>query len=335
MRKFRWSLIVIFTLVVLLAACGSGGQEEPTPVADGSAQELTSIQLPLGYIPNVQFAPLYVAVEKGYFAEAGFDVTFDYRMETDGVALVGQGELPFVVASGEQVLLARAQGVPVVYVMAWFHDFPVGLVAKADSGISTPQDLVGKHIGLPGLYGASYIGLRAFLSANGLAESDVTIDSIGYNQVEALAFDQEDAVVIYVTNEPIQLEAQGYPVTVFPVGESMALVANGVVTSETMMNENPEAVRAFVQAFLHGVADTIADPEEAFQISTKYVENLAEADQDIQMQVLQKSIELWTSDTPGQSNVQAWENMLNVLLDMGMLTETQPVEDAFTNQFVE
>lgn len=335
MKKNRWILIAILAAAVLLVACGSGGQGETAPVADDTDGELTSIQLPLGYIPNVQFAPLYVAVEKGYFAEAGFDVSFDYRTETDGVALVGQGELPFVVASGEQVLLARSQGVPVVYVMAWFHDFPVGVVTKADIGINTPQDLAGKKIGLPGLYGASYIGLRAFLSANGLSESDVTIDSIGYNQVEALASDQEDAVVIYVTNEPIQLEAQGYPVTVFPVGDSMKLVANGLVTSETMIAENPEVVSAFVQAFLHGVADTIADPEEAFRISTKYVENLAEADQDIQMQVLEKSIELWTADVPGESDVEAWENMLNVLLDMNMLTEPQPIEDAFTNQFVE
>jgi NitT/TauT family transport system substrate-binding protein len=278
---------------------------------------------------------LYVAVAKGYFAEAGFDVTFDYRAETDGVALVGQGELPFSVASGEQVLLARAQGVPVVYVMAWFHDFPVGIAAKADSGITTPQDLVGKKIGLPGLFGASYIGLRAFLSANGLSEADVTIDSIGYNQVEALSADQEDAVVIYVTNEPIQLEAQGYPLVVFPVGDSMQLTANGLISSEEMIAENPDTVRAFVQAFLRGLADTIANPEEAFQISFDFVENLDQADKDIQMQVLEKSIELWKAEVPGYSEPQAWVNMLQVLLEMELLTDSVPVEEAFTNQFVE
>ncbi len=151
------SSLFLFCLIFLLSACG------PKPPAS-----LTPVRLPLGYIPDIQFAPLYVAVEKGYFRSAGIDVTFDYSMETDITALVGADQLQFGVVSGEQVLLARGQGLPIVYVAAWFQKYPVSVVAKASQNIHTPADLRGKTIGLPGLYGANYIGLRGIIARRGL-----------------------------------------------------------------------------------------------------------------------------------------------------------------------
>ena len=322
---FRKIVLIMLGMALLLSGCGNAG------AANGA---LTHIRLPMGYIPNIQFAPFYLAVEKGYFKEAGIELEFDYKFETDGVALVGAGELPFAIVSGEQVLLARAQGLPVTYVAAWYQQYPVSVVAKSELGVLVPQDLKGKKIGLPGLFGATYVGLRALLNAGKLSESDVTLDAIGFNQVELVAAGQQDIVVGYTANEPIQLRAQGIAVTEMRVADYAQLAANGILASEKVISENPELVRAFVGAFLKGLRDTIDDPDEAFTISQKYIENFSQLDADVQKQVLTTSIEQWKTERLGYSDPQAWENMQNVLLDMGLITEKMDLSKAFTNEFI-
>lgn len=324
---FRKVVLIMFGMAIALSACGS-------PQSMNEAGALTKISLPLGYIPNIQFAPLYVAVERGYFRDAGFEVEFDYKFETDGVALVGAGEIPFAVVSGEQVLLARAKGLPVTYVAAWYQQYPVSVVAKSEANVLVPQDLKGKKIGLPGLFGANYIGLRALLAAGRLGESDVTLDAIGFNQVEVMAAGQQEVVVGYTANEPIQLRTRGIAVTELRVADYANLAANGVLTSEKVIAENPDMVRAFVGAFLKGLKYTIENPEEAFQLSEPYIPNFADLDPALQKQILATSIEQWKADRLGYSDPQAWENMQTVLFDMGLLSEKQDLSKAFTNEFV-
>ena len=322
---FRKLVLLMLGLSLMLTACGK---------PQSANEALTHIRLPMGYIPNIQYAPFYVAVEKGYFADAGIEIEFDYSFETKGVELVAAGELPFAVISGEQVLLARAQGLPVTYVAAWYQQYPVSVVAKSELGVLVPQDLKGKKIGLPGLFGASYIGLRALLAAGKLTEADVTLDAIGFNQVELMAAGQQDIVVGYAANEPIQLRAQGIAVTELRVAEYAQLAANGLLASEKVIAENPELVRAFVGAFLKGLEDTIVNPDEAFELSASHIPNFADLDADVQKQVLQVSIEQWKTERLGFSDPQAWENMQNVLLDMGLIAEPLDLSKAFTNEFV-
>jgi len=318
-------LIPALFLLSLLAACAP--QAAPT-------QALVPVSLPVGYIPNVQFAPLYVAIENGYFREEGLDVTVDYSMENDNLALIGAGRLDFAIVSGEQVLLARAQGLPVVYTAAWYQQYPVGIVAKSEQGIQTPADLKGKKIAVPVLAGASYIGLRALLSAGGLQESDVELDVVGFTQAEMVATDHDDAAVIYVANEPVQLEARGYTVDVLRVSDYLPMVANGLATSEQMLRDNPERVQKMIRALLRGIQAAAADPDAAFEISKKYVDNLATGDPETQKKVLAASIELWKADRLGYSDPQAWENMQSILLEMGLLKAPLDLSVAYTNQYV-
>jgi NitT/TauT family transport system substrate-binding protein len=316
---------VLFLLIFVLTACSA------LPAKPAS---LVSIKLPVGYIPNIQFAPLYVAINKGYFKQEGLDVSLDYNMETDSVALLGANQLQFAIVSGEQVLLGRSQGLPVVYAAAWYNNFPVGVIVDPAKNVTKPADLKGLNIGLPGLYGANYIGLRALLNAGGLKESDVKLNSIGFTQVESFTSKRVDAAAIYASNEPVVLKDKGVPFTLLKVADYTSLVANGLATNETTLKDHPGQVRGMVKALLRGIADAATNPDEAFEISKKYVENLDKGSPAVQKAVLMGSIEFWKSTTPGATRPEAWENMQTLLLDMGMLKKAVDLKTAYTNDYL-
>jgi NitT/TauT family transport system substrate-binding protein len=322
MRKLS---LIIITLTLSLTACGRAAEVTPT---------LEPVTLTMSFRPDVQFAPMYMAVEQGYAEEEGLDITFNHLPETEAVQLVGVGELQFAIISGEQVLLARAQGLPVVYVMAWWQDYPVAVAAPQGSGIDVPRDLADKRIGIPGLFGASYIGFRALLDSADLVEEDVTLDSIGYTQVEALSQGLDEAVVVYANNEPVQLEELGMPVNVIKVADYVHLASNGLITNEKTLNENPELVRRMVAVLVKGIEATIDDPDKAFEASKLYVEGLAEGNTEVQREILERSLPFWDTGTIGWSDSDAWENMQAVLLDMELMEKAITLDDAFTNKYL-
>src|SRR4029078_1764560 len=111
----------ILLAALLLGACGTTAPAaSPTaaPVAAAAPtaaanQPLREITVAMPYIPNVQFAHFYLADKKGYYAAEGLKIKFDYNFETDVVQRIAQGTVQFGMASGDSILLARAQGLPV------------------------------------------------------------------------------------------------------------------------------------------------------------------------------------------------------------------------------
>lgn len=347
MVRLVWLLCVLAALS--LAACGVGPAAAPTalpeptapasptlpPASPTATAGLQRIDLGVGYIPNVQFAPLYVAQRKGFFAEQGLEVVPQYGFETDFVALTGQGERQFAVASGEQVVLARAQGLPVVYVAKWFQRYPVGVMALAESGIDAPQKLEGRKVGIPVLHGASYVGWKALAYATQLDEAAVKLEVIGFAQVEAVSQKVVDAAVIYVANEPVQLRAAGLQVTVLDVSDYINMVSNGIVTNEKTIQEQPELVRRLTAGFMKGLQYTLDHPDEAFDIVRQVVPEISDANAPVQRAVLEASLALWRSEAPGKSNRQAWQDTVDALRAAGMIEQAPALDSLYTNQFVE
>ncbi len=273
----------------------------------GAQSELTSQPFFLTFVPNIQFSPVYVAIEQGYYAQAGIDVVIEHGDEPVGVDLIAAGERQFGMISGEQLLTARGRGRPVVFVYEWFQRYPVGIVTSADSDIETAADLRGRRVGIPGRFGASYSGLTALLNANGLSETDIDLREIGFNAPEVFCIGGVDASVVYVNNEPLQIAhraARGdcgtvTDVRVLPVAGAVDMVSNGIVTNEAAIAEQPELVAAFVRAFDRGLRDTIANPARTYLISLAYVENLPRSSElAAAMESLADEQDAWLRENP-------------------------------------
>jgi NitT/TauT family transport system substrate-binding protein len=336
MSKLHYTIIVfIFFVLTACSAIENAFPAASTPIKATASTELEHINVGVGFIPNVQFAPFYVAQAKGFYADEGLDVALEHGFENDFVTLTATGERQFAVASGDQVILARAQELPVVYVMKWYQRFPVGITALAETGIDAPEKLEGQSVGIPGLFGASYVAWRGLVYATGLDESTITLEEIGFTQAEAISQRQVDAAVIYIANEPVQLSHLGKKVNVIEVSDYLNLVSNGLVTNETVINQNPDLVKRMVRGTLRGLEYTIAHPDEAFEIARKFVPEITDDDAPTQRAVLDASIELWRNEQPGLSDPQAWAESAEFMVNTGLIEQPVEVDTLYTNEFVD
>jgi NitT/TauT family transport system substrate-binding protein len=318
------------------AATSVPAQTANSPATAKPAGPLTKVTLAMGYIPSVQFAPLYVAQAKGYFKDAGLDVTFQYGAESDLIKLLGTNQMQFMIGSGEEVVLGRSQGLPVRYVMRWYQHFPVVIFSKADSGIRKPQDLEGKTVGIPMLSGASYVGWEALIYATKIDASKVTLQTIGFAQASTVSQNRVDAAFDYVNNGPVQLRLAGQQLNVIPISDYIDLPSNGIITNDQTIRDHPELVRALVTAALHGLSDTLADPNAAFDISLQAVPEAGGTQTQTNRAVYDASLLLWQAppQTLGQSDPALWQTAATFMRKMGLIQQDVNPNDLYTNEFV-
>ena len=328
-RLVQPAIVLLALLGLLLAGCGPNGTTATTSATPTTAGSLKSVSIALGYIPDIQFAPFYVAESKGYYRAAGLDVTLHHGIVNDLFASLAVGHDTFVFATGDEELVARSKNLPVVDVATVYQRYPVSLIVPADSSIHTLADIKGHTIGIPGPYGATYVGLLALLYHAHLTTSDVHLQSIGFTQVTALLAHRVDAVVGYSNNEPLQLQKHGMAVRTFDVSDYQPLVSNGIITSEDTLRGQPQMVKAFVQATLRGLREVIANPSEAVQISKSYIPGM---NVDTATSVLQATIPIWQgSGQLGYNDSATWQSMVQFLVAEKIIPPVQDVTQAYTN----
>ena len=321
------SRLATLGIALILAGCGLGAPSSAAP-------ELRGVTLLLGYRPDVQFAPFYVAQQEGYYADAGLEVTIEHRQAPDVQRLVGAGDAEFGVADATDVMIARTQGIPIRYVSTLYRSFPVALIGPADVVPDDPSGLAGLSIGTPGRFGSSWHALLALLEAGGLTEADVEIREYPqFNQVDGLTNGDVDLITGFRNNDALRLEERLGDVGLLGVDEVAPLPGPGMITGDALLAEDPELVRAFVEATALAQAAVIEDPELGFAAAEAAVPTISE-EPEVANAVLIATAALWAGDGFQQGSIDAtlWETGYETMLRLGFIDGSVPVEEMYAPQ---
>lgn len=317
--------LALLVLLLGLAAC-TPFAPDPTATA-GPPQR--AVRLLLGFRPDVQFAPFYVAQQEGHYADAGLEVEIEHRQAPDVQRLVGSGEAEFGVADATDVMIGRTAGIPITYVSTLYRSFPVALIGEAGDVPADPSGLEGLRIGTPGRFGSSWHALLAVLESAGLGEDDVTIREYPqFNQVDGLSNGDVDLITGFRNNEPLRLEARGMAVEMLTVDETVPLPGPGIIAGEGLLASDPDLVRAFVEATAAAQRAVIEDPELGFAAAEREVPEIAE-DPEVARAVLDATIELWEGDgfDDGAIDVALWESAYATMERLGFIDGSVPLDE--------
>jgi NitT/TauT family transport system substrate-binding protein len=313
---FRRSIAAVLVVAAASAACATGTTTSPSPGGP------TPLKVGLGYIPSVQFAPFYLADQKGYYRDARLAVTFQNGQDADIIPLVAQGGLDIGIADGTSVIPAVANGIPIRYVATVYARFPSIVFAKASSGIASAADLRGKKLGIPVKGGSSWIMLQALLASAGLRPSDLQIvEYPDYGQGVAVRQGTVDAATGFVNNEPVQLELGGVKTVVLTVDAITPLPGQGLIAgATTLAGSKREALKAFVAATLRAMREIIADPSSGVDAAIAVVPELG-ADRTTQLAILRATVAAWQSAYTDQHGLgaidqDAWARSIDFIRSM-------------------
>jgi ABC-type nitrate/sulfonate/bicarbonate transport system substrate-binding protein len=260
-----------------------------TPLAAAAAD--VSLRLP--WILNVQGAGYVMAQEKGFYEEAGLNVTIEPGgPNLNSTALVAAGANTFGTNDVNGVIMGANQGMDLVMVAACFQRHPAGVITLADSGIREPADLAGKTLAYT--EGGPWTLTRAMLARAGVDLASINL--VVSPSTELLINRNVDAKTGFTVNEPIAVELAGLPThLIVPADWGIQTYAEVIFTTRDFLEANPDTVRAFVAASIRGYEYAYANPEETVATVTRINNQLDPAQQTEQ---LRRQVDyIFTADT--------------------------------------
>ena len=297
--------------------------------------ELTDVTVILDYIPNTNHTGMYVALDRGYYAEAGLNVQIIEPTEGATNTLVAVGKGDFGVAYQEDITLAHAmdEPLPIRAIAALIQHNTSGFVSWAGKNITSVKDFAGKTYAGWGGPGEAAV-LRAVMEAEGLDFDTLTM-VISDGNFTALEKDV-DLMWFFEAWDSVICAMNGFELNYIPVrelDERLDYYTPVIITNEDMIANHPDTVRAFLEASRRGYLDAIADPEACAAVLNKYAPDYSLEMLTISQKYLADKF-MEGSDRWGEMKQQVWDNYTDFMVEYGVLDAPIDSAELYTNDFL-
>lgn len=345
---------VVAAAVLLLQACGPAAtptpqteiqtvqvtqQVEVTKVIEATPRPMTQVLFRQAWVPDDLYVPYTTALEKGYYADQGIDFVNQIGSGAGtSTKVVASGSVPIGKGAANVVVQAIADGLPITIIMTEMQFDPTAVCSLKDSGITTPQDLVGAQIATsPGDAGQPMI--ESAMKKAGLDSSTVKWVIMDPNiWVTALVAGRVQSIGCYIDNQPADLQAQGYDVNIVTVADMGLYVPGQVVfVNNDFLAQHPDLVKGFVNATLQGYQYENANPAEAAQIMAKYYPEVDPKVIEAKVNLIRSS---WFSPATdangfGWSDPDAYQALVQLLMDTGVTDKPIDLSNALDNSILQ
>jgi NitT/TauT family transport system substrate-binding protein len=305
--------------------------------APASAQTLEKVTYLFPAPPLLPaFGPIQLAKGKGYFTEAGLDVSFAVgRGGVDVAKQVGAGNAPLggIVADGP--IMVRGNGVPVKIVCVFGGKGFMQLVVREDSGITKPADLKGKTITVMSYQDTTFYALLGLLASAGLTQNDVNIQSVGPQGVWQFVAEGKSVGMAGVPDWIPPIQAAGVKVRVIPTEDYFPHMAQAIATSDDMIKQKPDMIRKFVHAALRGMKDMMDNPDKAADEFVQFVPEWKGKEGGVKFAFNMYAKSVYPGQPRlGEVNVERLTKLQEFYLAKGFIQKATPVNELYSNDFI-
>ena len=331
MRNWKKATVMMVAAAMVMSMTAVASAEKET------GSDLKKVTVILDYVPNTNHTGMYVALDKGYYEAEGLDVEIVEPTDGATATLVAQQKGTFGISYQEDVTIALSaeDPLPIKAVATVIQHNTSGFVSLADSGITSPADFEGKTYAGWGGPGESAV-LEACMTQAGADFSKLNIVVSDGSGFEALG-KSCDVMWFFEGWDCITAARNGCELNYMELrqlDERLDYYTPVIITSDAVIDSDPEMVKAFLRATAKGYADAIADPDTAAEV-------LYDHASDYDLEMLKQSQEyladkyMEDTDTWGLMKDEVWDNYTAFLQEYGVISEALPASDCYTNEFLQ